>query len=200
MAIACIRLGVLLALAVLVGGTPAGRATPFRADASAIDVGQSRLTIFVYKSGFFSAFADDHVINAPIADGTVSTTEPLAVTVTVRARDLDVTDPTLSADKRREVRTRMLGPEVLDADTYPTITFASQRIEAAGTDRWTVAGRLTIHGQTREVRFDAAATNGVYRGKARIRQRDFGIAPISIAGGTVKVKDEIVVEFAIAAR
>jgi len=33
----------------------------------------------------------------------------------------------------------------------------------------------------------------------RLKQRDFGIAPISIAGGTVKVKDEVLIEFEIAA-
>ena len=36
-----------------------------------------------------------------------------------------------------------------------------------------------------------------YRGKMSIRQRDFGIRPISIAAGTVKVKDELRIEFDI---
>ena len=30
-----------------------------------------------------------------------------------------------------------------------------------------------------------------------IKQRDYGITPISIAGGTVKVKDELAIEFEI---
>jgi hypothetical protein len=30
-----------------------------------------------------------------------------------------------------------------------------------------------------------------------LRQSDFGILPISIAGGTVKVKDEVTIEFDI---
>ncbi len=33
-----------------------------------------------------------------------------------------------------------------------------------------------------------------------MKQRDFGIMPISIAGGTVKVKDEIKIEFDVVAR
>ena len=38
------------------------------AETRQIDTGQSKLTVFVYKSGLFSAFADDHVIDGAIAD------------------------------------------------------------------------------------------------------------------------------------
>jgi len=41
---------------------------------------------------------------------------------------------------------------------------------------------------------------GRYRGTAALKQRDFGIDPITIAGGTVKVKDEVKVEFDIVAQ
>jgi hypothetical protein len=40
--------------------------------------------------------------------------------------------------------------------------------------------------------------DGHYKGSVRIKQSEFGIAPISIIGGTVKVKDEILIEFDIA--
>jgi hypothetical protein len=39
--------------------------------------------------------------------------------------------------------------------------------------------------------------NGTYRGEVDIRQRDFGIEPIKVAGGVVKVKDELKVQFEI---
>jgi hypothetical protein len=42
-----------------------------------------------------------------------------------------------------------------------------------------------------------ALQDGRYRGTVVLKQRDFGITPISIAGGTVKVKDELKVEFDI---
>ncbi|HKB12561.1 MAG TPA: YceI family protein, partial [Vicinamibacterales bacterium] len=167
------------------------------ADAAAIDVARSQLTISVSKSGLFSAFADNHVIRAPIAQGALSAAAPLSVAITVRARDLQVLDPALAENTRREVETRMLGPEVLDVDTYPQITFSSTTVEPAGGDRWKVEGDLSLHGNTKRVVFDAARSQGAYRGSVRIRQHDFGITPISIAGGTVKVKDEVVVEFVI---
>jgi hypothetical protein len=38
---------------------------------------------------------------------------------------------------------------------------------------------------------------GHYRGSASFKQSNFGISPIRIAGGTVKVKDEVKIEFDI---
>src|SRR4029077_8943163 len=88
---------------------------PVHAETRQIDGAQSTLTVFVYKSGLFSAFADDHIIDASIASGTISDAAPLSVVIGVRAGDLKVRDPKLSADKRAEVQTRMLSAEVLDA-------------------------------------------------------------------------------------
>jgi hypothetical protein len=170
------------------------------AETRQINTEQSKLTVLVYKSGLFSAFADDHVIDAPIASGTISDAAPLSVAITVRAGDLKARDPNLSASKRAEVQTRMIGPEVLDTQKFPSIAFASTSIESGGPDRWTVTGRLTIHGQTQPVTFPVSRANGRYRGSVTLKQRDFGITPISIAGGSVKVKDEIKIEFDIVAR
>ena len=103
----------------------------------------------------------------------------------------------MSADKRAEVQLRMLGPEVLDSAAYPDIVFASTAIESVAADRWTVTGNLTLHGVTRPTTFSVALRDGRYRGTALLKQRDFAIEPISIVGGTVKVEDEVKVEFDI---
>jgi hypothetical protein len=167
------------------------------AESRPIDVERSTLTVLAYKSGLFSAFADDHVIRAPIASGSLSADAPRSVEITVRSGALTVLDPNLAAGKRAEVQTRMLGPEVLDSAKFPEIVFASTSIESAGADRWTVTGRLTIHGVTRPTTFSVVQQDGRYRGTTVLKQRDFGIAPISIVGGTVKVKDELKIEFDI---
>ncbi|MGB2715715.1 MAG: YceI family protein [Vicinamibacterales bacterium] len=164
-----------------------------------IDVQHSKLTVFVYKGGVLSAFGDDHVISAPISSGTISLATVPAISLVVSAADLVVLDPGLDAEKRAEVRSRMLGPEVLDTMRFPTIKFESTRIESTGSNRWTVAGQLTIRGTTRPITFSAARVSNRYRGEARVRQRDFGIEPIRIAAGTVRVKDELKIEFEIAA-
>jgi polyisoprenoid-binding protein YceI len=118
----------------------------------------------------------------------------------VRSESLVVLDPKLSAGKRAEVQTRMLGPEVLDSKRYPDITFASTAIAPAGADVWTVTGRLTIHGETRSGTFRVTRQNGRYRGIVTLKQTDFGIQPIRIMAGAVKVKDELKVEFDIVAQ
>ncbi len=169
-----------------------------RAETVPINTEQSTLSVFVYKSGLFSAFADNHIIKAPIAAGSLSDQPPLAVEVTVRAADLRVLDPGLAADRRAEVQARMLSADVLDAMKFPDITFTSTAIERAGDLRWNVTGRLTIHGQSRAIAFPVALVDGRYRGEVAIKQRDFGIEPIRIAAGAVKVKDELKIQFEIA--
>ena len=151
-----------------------------RAETRPIDVEHSTLTVFVYKSGLFSGFADNHVIRAPIAGGAVSPDGPLSVEMVVRSASLKVLDPALGASKQAEVQARMLGPEVLDTAKYPDIAFTSTAIQSAGPDRWTVTGRLSIHGVTRPTTFSVTQQNGRYRGTVALKQRDFGIEPISI--------------------
>jgi hypothetical protein len=48
------------------------------------------------------------------------------------------------------------------------------------------------------VSFEVAEEKGEFRGSATFAQRTFGIEPISIVAGTVKVKDEVTVDFEIA--
>jgi hypothetical protein len=167
------------------------------AETRPINTGESTLTVFVYKSGLFSAFADNHIIQAPIAGGSMSDGSPLGIEVSVRASDLRVLDPTLAPERRAEVQARMLSADVLDVARFPDITFTSTAIAPSGNDRWNVSGRMTIHGQTRTIDFPVTRVNGRYRGEVAIRQRDFGIEPIRIAGGAVKVKDELKIQFEI---
>jgi polyisoprenoid-binding protein YceI len=184
-----------LVVAAVLGG--AGLST--HAEAGPIDTHNSKLTVFVYKAGLFSAFADNHVISAPIASGTITTTPSPAIELVVNAANLVALDPDLDPAKRDEVRTRMLGADVLDTPRFPTITFASTTIEQVGPDRWNVSGRLIVHGVTRIITVPVVLADRRYRGETRIRQTDFDIKPIRIAGGTVSVKDELKIVFEIAA-
>ena len=167
------------------------------AQTRSINLEKSTLTVFVYKSGLFSAFADDHVIRAPIASGSLSESVPLSIEISVRAATLKVLDPKLAESRRSEIQARMLSPEVLDTEKYADITFVSTDVVPTGADKWTVTGQLTIHGQTRSITFLVTRQDGTYRGTVPVTQRNFGISPISIGGGTVKVKDEVKVQFEI---
>lgn len=108
-----------------------------------------------------------------------------------------VLDPTPSPTDRREVQTRILGAEVLDADRFPRISFRSVAIQRGEADRWSIGGELEVHGQTRPVTVNVVRDQGHYKGSTSLRQSEFGITPISIVGGTVKVKDEIKIDFDI---
>jgi hypothetical protein len=162
-----------------------------------IDTTQSKMTVYVYKSGLFSAFADDHIIQAPIAGGSLSEEQPMAVNLVVQTADMKVLDPDLDATKRAEVQAGMVSEKVLDTARYPEITFTSTTVTPSGPNKWNVVGTLAIRGQTRSITVPVSRQNGSYRGSVEIKQRDFGIEPISIAGGTVKVKNELKIEFDI---
>ena len=80
----------------------------------------------------------------------------------------------------------MLGPEVLDVTQFPAIRFESTTVEGTQLDGWTVRGQLTLHGQTQLVTVKVVFDHGHYRGSASLKQTDFRITPISIAGGPSK--------------
>ena len=156
----------------------------------------SRLVVHAFKSGLFSGLADNHEIEAPIAEGTIDEVG-LRVSFVVDAGRMKVLDPKLSTDKRREVQERMQGPEVLDSARFPKIAFDSTKVERTDQGALRVEGRLSLHGVTRPVSVSVKNENGRYVGTCTLSQREFGISPISIAGGTVKVKDELKIEFDI---
>jgi polyisoprenoid-binding protein YceI len=161
----------------------------------AIDVDHSELRVRVFKSGFFSAFAHDHEIEAQITEGAIDTSEHASVELHVDSRKLRVLDPGISEKDRRDIQNTMLGPEVLDTARFPEIVFKSTAAEPSGTDRWMVRGELTLHGQTRPVAVEVIYRAGHYTGQATLKQTEFGMKPVRVAGGTVKVKDDVRVEF-----
>jgi YceI-like protein len=163
-----------------------------------IDTAQSKLHVYAFKSGLFSRFADNHAVEAPIVEGVIDE-RTSRVKFAIDARGMKVLDPRLSPDKRQQVQERMLGPEVLDSTRFPQIIFESTNVEPAGQGRLVVGGRLSLHGVTRPVLASVRKEDGRYVGTCTLRQQDFGITPISIAGGTVKVKDELKIDFDIRA-
>jgi polyisoprenoid-binding protein YceI len=164
------------------------------AGARDVDTAKSVLTVRVYKSGLFSAFAHDHEIRAPIQSGSFDE-QKRTVEFRVKSADLKVLDPDSSDSERSQVQHTMESPKVLDPDKFPEITFHSTSIEAVGPGKWNVQGDLTLHGQTKPIKVEVEGSNGHYRGSSRFRQTEFGITPITIGGGSIKVKDEVRIEF-----
>lgn len=161
-----------------------------------IDAAHSMMTVKVFKAGALAAFGHDHEISAPIESGTVDATAK-RVELKVRAGALRVRDPKASDSDRAQIQKTMVGPEVLDTERYPEIAFRATAAEAAGPNAWRITGQLTLHGETRPVTVEVREEGGRYVGSASLRQSEFGIKPVKVAGGTVKVKDEVRLEFQI---
>ena len=169
------------------------------AQAVGVDSGRSRVTVKVEKSGLFSAFAHNHTIAAPLASGSLDATKR-TVTLTFDAKEMKVVDEGVKDSERAEIEQTMKSEKVLDVQKFPEIRFVSTSITPQDGGHFQARGDLTLHGTTRPVEFPVTFTNGRYAGSVKLKQTDFGIAPVSIAGGAVKVKDVIEVVFEITAK
>jgi len=162
-----------------------------------IDCAHSTITVYVYKTGILSTLAHNHEIEAPIEWGEVKGSEGSSVELRVNSSKLRVLDTEVSDGTRARIEAT-LQTEVLDVGRFPEIHFQSTEVEPSGTDHWIIHGNLDLHGQTHPISFEVALKNGLYEGTAVLKQSGFGITPVKVAGGTVKVKDEIKVAFSIA--
>jgi polyisoprenoid-binding protein YceI len=119
---------------------------------------------------------------------------------------IDATIDATSIDTRVDRRDAHLkSPDFLDVAKFPTITFKSTKVEAAGTNKWKVTGDLTIHGVTKPVVLDVEGTGapihdpmGNTRAGAsattKIRRGDFGLIwNKALEAGGVMVGDEVAI-------
>jgi len=172
---------------------------------------ESRITVHVGKAGLFKFAGHEHEILGHAKSGEIVADEAdlarSSVSTVWDARGLVVSlTKDESAEDAPQVQAKMLGPEMLEVDHFPEVTFRSVSVEgqAAGADQWDLklAGDLTIHGVTQRVslpvhvvrKADTLRTTG----HLTIRHTDFGLKPISVAG-VVKVKNELTLDFDISA-
>jgi polyisoprenoid-binding protein YceI len=105
-----------------------------------------------------------------------------------------------TGDEKRDAHLK--SPDFFDAEKFPTITFKSTKVEAAGDRAFKLHGDLTMHGVTKPVVLDVEATPEVkgMRGETRagaratgkVNRKDFGINwSKSMDGGGVVVGDEV---------
>jgi len=118
----------------------------------------------------------------------------------VTKSQLDIVVDTTTLDTRVEGRDKdVKSANYLDVANFPTMTFKSKRITAAGDGSLKLTGDLTIHGVTKEVTFDVEGLSPVItdpwknlrRGASattKINRRDFGVN-----GGGMAVGDDILI-------
>ena len=87
------------------------------------------------------------MIEAPLSEGSGNDTDTPHLALVMNVGQLRVVDPARSADERQKVRAQMLGPEGLDAERFPRITYHSLTIDRIEAGVWLVQRELELHGR-----------------------------------------------------
>jgi polyisoprenoid-binding protein YceI len=176
-----------------------------------IDPGESRAVVSVGKAGLFSfAAGHTHEVSSSMK-GTVEldADDPTQSTIhmEIDAGALVVSSKNEPPDDVPQVQKVMLSDKVLDVEHFPTIVFRSAKVAVtkSADQAWElmVSGDFTLHGVTKPLTFPVSAALSADRltahGQFLIKQSDYGIKPVSVAG-VVKVKDELGISYTVVAR
>ncbi len=118
-----------------------------------------------------------------------------AIEVTIDATSID------TANAKRDEHLK--SPEFLDVAKFPTITFKSKKIAAAGQGKVKLTGDLTLHGVTKEVVLDVEGPTAAIKdpmgntragahATTKINRKDFGIVyDKTMDGGGLMVGNEV---------
>ncbi|HEY5757461.1 MAG TPA: YceI family protein [Steroidobacter sp.] len=182
-----------------------------------IDPKASALHVFVYRGGTFARLGHNHVMTSKSLTGRVwmRTQFPASgFELSFPVADLIVDDPDarraagtdfppdIPAADKDGTRKNMLRKEVLDAETYPTVTVKSATVEGS-LQAPKITARITIRNATKDVIVPTTiVVNGeglTASGEFDILQTDFGMKPFSVALGALEVQDRLHVRFSLVA-
>jgi len=176
----------------------------------AIDARASQFTVQAFASGLISAVAHSPKIAIRDWTGDVDfvpdSLREAKLKVVVKTPSLEVLDELRDSD-RREIH-RVMNNEVLETARFPQVVFQSSSIGVERLKetlhRVNVTGGLELHGVTNNHSFFAQVAFGVdsFRayGEFTLLQTDYGIRVASVAGGTLKLQDELKFTFYVVAR
>jgi polyisoprenoid-binding protein YceI len=166
--------------------------------------GRGYFRIHVGTAGLLGGLGHEHSIEAQKVMGCAmidaNDVAHSSVKLEFSTADIRVIDPNESNKDRAEVQ-KTMETQVLRVSEYPRVTFESTGVEQDGAlNRLRLRGNLTIRGKTLPVIIPVMVTrltDGTYRaaGEYKFKQSSFLIKPIQLAGGAVKVKDELQTEF-----
>lgn len=172
-----------------------------------IDAARSRFVVQAFADGLLSMFGHDPVIAVTNFGGDArcvpATLADASLLLLVRADSLAVAGK--ASEKDRLEMERAIREEILETAHHPEIAFMSTNVSADRTAeseyRVKIDGALSLHGVTRNQMIHAGVTTSENslraQGEFSLRQSDYGIKPTSVAGGTLRVKDEVKVSFDI---
>jgi polyisoprenoid-binding protein YceI len=187
---------------------PGGRLTVLT-----LDTADSQVLIQVGKTGLFGFAGHPHEVIATDVQGRV-TFDPAdlqgaSVSLEIAAAALRVTGKNEPPADVGEVQRVMLGERVLDVKRFPTIVFQSRRVilrkGTLSAADLLIEGDLILHGTRRPMTILTSTTVDAAgrltaRGEFSLKQSGFGMVPVTAAGGTIRVKDEIDIQFVLKTR
>jgi polyisoprenoid-binding protein YceI len=185
---------------------PTGAVETYRIDPIA-----SSMTVQAFAEGLFSVFGHDPVLEVKELSGEAQfvpgTFEHGSVKLSIGAGSLKVVNDVKEKD-RLEIE-RMTRDEVLQVSRFPEIVFTSDNVSLSrfkeGRYRARIIGSLTLHGVTQNnlwISGEMLVTPEGLRAKGEvpIKQSDYQIKLVSVAGGTLKIKNEVKCSFDLLAR
>jgi len=176
----------------------------------AVDTRASQFTVQAFASGLISVVAHSPKLAIRDWSGEVqfnaSNFQEPSLRVKIRAASLEVLDELTDRD-RHELH-RVMNQDVLETATFPNISFDSCEVTAVRTRedlfRIQILGNLTLHGVTNQQPLIAQVAVGVDSlrayGEFTVLQSDYGVKIASIAGGTLRLRDELKCSFYVVAR
>lgn len=168
------------------------------------------MTVHAFASGLFSAVGHNPVFAVREFSGEVrfapDDPDAAGLQLTMVAASMAVQSDV--SDKDRLEIERVMKQDVLEIHKYPEIVFEAKRAQLSVVNearyRIDVDGELSLHGATKKQRVFAQlflmGDSIRAQGEVPLRQTDFGIKLVSVAGGTLKVKNELKCVFDLLAR
>lgn len=182
-----------------------------------VDPAHSVVRIHVFRGGRAANLGHNHVLTVPrlrgvlllpSADSLAGARFELMFRLDELALDLPEMRAALgpawsskvTAEAIAATRENMLGEGNLQAARFPEVTLRARQI-VGELPKLGVELEIELHGQRRTqwVALQAERTDDAFsaRGALVLRQTDFGIAPFSVLGGLLAVRDELLIEFEI---
>jgi polyisoprenoid-binding protein YceI len=188
----------------------AAQATETRADRYVIDSRASRFTVQTFATGLLARMGHNPIIAIRDFSGEMQFNpdqlQAGGFRLVIQTASLGVQNDIGDKDLR-EIE-RLMNQEVLETAKYPEIVYEAASISVIRMMDMlcsaTLNGKLNLHGVTRNqtivVRVALLGTMLRASGDFTLDQTDFNIKLVSVAGGALKLKDELKFSFEMVAR
>jgi polyisoprenoid-binding protein YceI len=179
-------------------------------DRYVIDGRASRFTVRAFATGLLAKMGHNPTIGIRDLSGELTfdpdKLEAASFRIVIKSASLSVQDDISSKDLRE--MERLMNQEVLETEKFPEILYEASAITVTKMADMlysaTLNGNLTMHGVTRSqpIVTRVALLGSMLRasGDFSLNQTDYNIKFVSVAGGALKLKDELTFSFEIVAR